>query len=230
MQLEVEAYKDFRIVRGDRIPGGVKRLAFESYLTGVQEEEVACAVQVQGHSQLALGLAAQAHRKSCTLFYAEPETNTYVYDQTAQLANVETHFFPRVQRQFDLEPLVNTYSNATGAHAFCISNPPPTFVNNLIDVVRTIEHEQPKEVWLLSGSGTTARALYEVWPDAQYNIVNMGFTEPTIPARVFSVREATPEPARNPPPYQSATYYDAKLWYFVKQHANPRALIWNMAG
>lgn len=89
---------------------------------------------------------------------------------------------------------------------------------------------QPKEVWLLSGSGTLARALHRAWPHAQFNIVNMGFTKPTIPARVFNVRENTEEEAYDKPPYPSANYYDAKLWHFAKKHASPGALVWNVAG
>ena len=32
------------------------------------------------------------------------------------------------------------------------------------------------------------------------------------------------------PPFPSAPTYDAKAWKFVKEHAKPNALFWNVAG
>ena len=31
------------------------------------------------------------------------------------------------------------------------------------------------------------------------------------------------------PPYPSEPTYDAKVWLFVKKHAKPGALVWNVA-
>jgi hypothetical protein len=49
------------------------------------------------------------------------------------------------------------------------------------------------------------------------------------PASLWSIPERLSEPARIPPPWPSASYYDAKIWQVLRMHAKPGDLVWNIA-
>jgi hypothetical protein len=48
-------------------------------------------------------------------------------------------------------------------------------------------------------------------------------------ARVFAANEKFAQRAKHPPPFPSAITYDAKVWRFMKRHASPGALFWNVS-
>jgi hypothetical protein len=93
---------------------------------------------------------------------------------------------------------------------------------------------QPKEFWTVGSSGTLNRSLQLAWPDAEAHVVSVGhkMSERQIGRAIFHrspYKFDRPVKPEDVPPYPSAITYDAKVWAFVKEHASPGALIWNVA-
>lgn len=89
---------------------------------------------------------------------------------------------------------------------------------------------EPEQAWVTAGSGTLARAMARAWPSADLHAVQVGMA-PHLPegATLWKAPERFDEPARGPlPPFPSVLSYDAKLWRFVLEHAQPGALVWNV--
>jgi hypothetical protein len=98
----------------------------------------------------------------------------------------------------------------------------------------------PRRVWLPVGSGTLTNAFHKVAPDTmELCCVDVHVLKPQdlrlqairlLPrVRYFSAEEDFSERAANRPPLPSNIHYDAKLWSFVKGHAQDGDLWWNVA-
>lgn len=107
----------------------------------------------------------------------------------------------------------------------------PEIRKALADVARAVPMK-PKEVWCIGATGTLACSLQDAWPDAQHNVVRICKEESADfgRAKIYDAQEQFSQKAKLPPPYPSVPEYDAKLWRYVKQHASPGALVWNVAG
>jgi hypothetical protein len=102
-------------------------------------------------------------------------------------------------------------------------------VDALTDVARDLPIV-PTEVWTVAGSGTLNRALQHAWPGATVHAVQIGARPKVGRAIVWAAPERFEHDAELPPPFSSCGNYDAKAWRFIKQHAQPGALFWNVAG
>lgn len=226
--LQIKRCGRFNVVRGDFIEGGIKRLVLEAIIPKIHQKVIACSVHSLGYSQYALGLAGLNNDKTIILFYAEKKNSQVdVFLKTQKLKNVRSYFFPKIKSQKSLDDTVKKYCEENSAYHLPIGFESKEFSEELKNLALSL-NINPPSIWLLSGSGTTARALSKAWPNTKFNIVNMGFTIPTIKAKVYQAREKPEVKALFPPPYQSASYYDAKLWYFVKKYGRKDALIWNI--
>lgn len=87
----------------------------------------------------------------------------------------------------------------------------------------------PREVWTVAGSGTLARALQRAWPGASFHAVRIGAAPDVGAATVHVAPERFERDAKAPPPFPSCSNYDAKAWQFIRRHASPGALFWNVA-
>lgn len=73
------------------------------------------------------------------------------------------------------------------------------------------------------------RSLERAFPKASVNAVRVG-AEPIVGrAKVWEAPERFEQEARSKPPFPSCSNYDAKVWQFIKRHASPGAVFWNVA-
>lgn len=225
-ELQIHEIERFKVVRGDLIQGGTKRLGLQRLLRQVSESKVVCAVDPRGHSGLALAYAAKMYGKQVTLFMAGSEINTYVTAELATMPHVTIRFLPDCQHQRDLAKVVTKYCDRHKAHFVPIGFDYKPFVLAMACEVEQLSIT-PHEVWVPVGSGTTLKALQRTWPGANFKTVNLGM----MPGKdcQFIVGEKPTETARSCPPWRAAPYYDAKLWPFIEQYASPEALIWVVA-
>lgn len=121
-----------------------------------------------------------------------------------------------------------TYCKTTGAQLLPFGLDHPDVINALADVARSLDIT-PAEVWSITSSGVLSRALQQAWPDAAFYGVRVGPEPNAGHATVFNAPEKFDQKSRVPPPFNSNIYYDAKAWRFVKEHASPGALFWNVA-
>ena len=121
------------------------------------------------------------------------------------------------------------YCEATGAQLLPFGLDTPAFIGALATVARALP-VKPSEVWCAAGSGVLSRALQVAWPEPRCFAVRVGAEPHVGTAQVFTAPERFEQDAKEPPPFPSCSNYDAKAWRFVRQHASPGALFWNVAG
>ena len=225
-KLLVHEIAGFRVVRGDLVAGGIKRLALELALVKVKESKVACAVHEFGHSGLALALAAEKCDKETHLFWVGKPNATYITEHLKSFSNIQSYFVDGFEKQHEMGNFVENWAKENKAFYLPIGFNCELFRNELINIAKeTIS--SPKEVWVTVGSGTTISCLREAWSSAKIKGVNLGFLNHDNVE--FTVHEKADEIAEEFPPYPSALFYDAKIWRFVKKYASKGAVIWNIA-
>jgi hypothetical protein len=104
----------------------------------------------------------------------------------------------------------------------------PGFIQALSDLARKLP-VKPHEVWTVAGSGVLTRALQQSWPAASFHAVQIGAVPKVGRASLYKAPETFEQNARTRPPFPSCGNYDAKAWRFIKSHASPGALFWNVA-
>lgn len=229
-KLQIHEHQGFWVVRGDLIHGGIKFLCLNEIFPEIDQSEIVYAGHQYGHAGLALGLAGLYHHKRVTLFFAGEPVEVPVFIETKNLKNVTCIFESNVTHQSKLLSIAKKYADEKNAYLIPLGFDFPAFNSSLIRLARSF-NVYPREVWVAGGSGTTSRCLAQVWPEAFLHTVNLGMmpcadmgTE-----NEYFVPEEPSQMAELSPPYPSSLYYDSKIWRFVREHANPGALIWNIA-
>jgi cysteine synthase len=220
----IEPCGPYYVVRDDQIAGGTKQRA----LVGLIEPgvEYVYATPAYGYAQIALAVAARSHGARATVFVAkrkQPHARTIEAKAAgATLIQVPYGYLSNVQAK------ARAYCAATGATLLPFGFDSPAFTARLAEAARALDY-RPAEVWVVVGSGTLYRALRSVWPDARFNVVQVGKAFSDDQARVFVAPETFEQDARQRPPIPSCSNYDAKVWQFLRQYAVPGALWWNVA-
>ena len=230
--LIIQYHDGFKVVRGDLYQGGIKcRVLTELLSEEIREKEVVYTGCYFGHSGFALGLAGLYTNKRVTLFLPAPERDTYIHRQVKSLNNVRCIVVDTALHQDGTVGEAKQYAERSGAHLLPVGFNYHPFTERLISLARSLDVD-PEEVWVSGGSGTTSRCLIEAWPKAKINTVNLGVrpnADMGTPYKIWTVSEKLNEESSDTPPYPSARYYDAKIWRVVREHAQPGALIWNIA-
>ena len=107
-----------------------------------------------------------------------------------------------------------------------------TVIASFIKVARALPVD-PQEVWTVGSSGTLNRSLQYAWPEAEVHVVSVGHTmkDHEIGTAIYHRSELKfdkPVKPEDAPPFPSAPTYDAKAWKFMREHASPGALFWNV--
>lgn len=214
------------VLRDDLIEGGTKVRVAPALLAS--NDEWVFAGPAQGYAQLALAIACQAAGKRAVFFTAQ---RNHPLPLTAQAMG---HGLRVIQvpygRISNVQAKARAYCAATGASFIGLGLLLPGMEAALTELAASLPID-PAEVWVTAGSGTLARACAAAWPAAAINAVQIGM-KPTLPpgCRHFIAPEPFSRPAQHPPPFPSATYYDAKAWRFARAlaHRSPRTLFWNV--
>ncbi len=214
------------MVRDDLVPGGTKARVVHHLFD--ERGEYVYAGPCQGFAQVALAYACREHGKRATLFCAArrvPHTRTV----EAVAAGAVVHQVPYGYLS-NVRAKAAAYCRASGACLLPFGLADPRMVGGIASVARQVV-PKPEEVWSVAGSGTLSLALQQAWPGAAVHAVMIGQRHSEIGrASLWTAPERYEQDAREPPPFPSCSNYDAKLWRFVRAHAAPRALVWNVAG
>jgi hypothetical protein len=212
------------IVRDDLIEGGTKRRVIDSILTGF--DEYVYASPAAGYAQCALAYGCKANDRRATIFVAK---RAELHKRTAEAKGAGAKI---VQIPFgylsNVQAKARAYAELTGACYIPFGFDSDVILDGLADVARTLL-VKPTEVWTVAGSGTLTRALQRAWPAARFFAVKIGSTPKAGTATVYDAPEKFEQDAKIKPPFPSCSNYDAKAWRFIKQHASPGALFWNVA-
>jgi hypothetical protein len=220
----VEEIDGILVVRDDRVPGGTKRRVLAPLLHA--GEEYVYASPAQGYAQVALAYAAQAAGARATIFVAKRATphkrTAEAHALGAKVMQVPHGYMSVVRTR------ARGYCEATGADLLPFGLDTPAVSEALADIARGL-NLSPREVWTVAGSGALSRALQRAWPEAVFHAVRIGAAPQAGRARLYQAPEAFEQDARQPPPFPSCSNYDAKAWRFIRTHAQPGALFWNVA-
>lgn len=214
------------VVRDDLLAGGTKVRALP-VLFG-DAEEYAYASPVYGYAQIALAHCAARLGKKAVVFCARRKTpharTMEAYNAGASVFQVSCGYMSVVKKR------ATDYCRETGAKLLPFGLDDPRFIAELSAVAeRALRGRDVREIWCAAGSGVLCRALELAFPQASINAVRVG-AEPVVGrAKVWFAPERFEQNARKQPPFPSCANYDAKVWQFIKQHATPGAVFWNVA-
>lgn len=224
--LAVDEIEGIRVVRDDRVLGGTKRRALDRLVAGIDAEELVYATPAYGFAQIALAGACRAAGKRATIFVAarsdrHPRTQLAA-DLGANIVEVKAGRLNVIQSR------ARKHCEETGAYLVPFGMDDEIFVDAMAQEIAALPGEAPTEVWCVAGSGTLTRALQRAFPDATHHAVQIGRDPDVGEAKLWKAPEAFEDDATDPPPFQSCSNYDAKAWRFIKEHASPGALFWNL--
>lgn len=212
------------VVRDDLLPGGTKRRVLAEVLPPAAEYVYAS--PAYGYAQVALAYVCRDLAAQATVFTAKrallhPRTRE-AQQAGAKVVLVPTGYLSNVQAK------ARAYAEQIGACYLPFGFDTPEMAAALTAVARPLP-VTPAEVWSVAGSGTLSRALQAAWPAVPCHAVQVGRVPAVGRAQLYTAPEPFERDATAPPPFPSCSNYDAKAWRFVREHARPGALFWNVA-
>jgi hypothetical protein len=233
--LYIETYKangtSVKVIRDDVLIAGTKQRAVIPYLQTLPDKELVYSGPSTGYGYIALAYGCHALGRRCTAFLqtSSQHKNTAM---TALATKLGANLFFVEDTLKVVQQQAEDYSVRADGYVVPFGFDNSVYQQLLADAIRVagVDIPQPRRMWLASGSGTLLKALHDVWPTTQYHVVQVGRNvvvdfECTVyksPLRFF---QAT----RERPPYPSVLTYDAKVWQFVKRHAEDGDYVWNVA-
>ncbi len=220
----IEEIDGIHVVRDDLLPGGTKRRVIPLLLGGA--EEFVYASPAYGYAQVALAYSCAAAGKRATIFTAKRKA---LFPLTAEAARAGAKIV-QVPHGYlsNVRAKARAYCEASGAMLLPFGLDCQQMLLGIADVGASLEIT-PAEVWTVAGSGTLTRALQLAWPQAEFFAVRIGAESDCGRATVITAPEEFAQPAKIRPPFPSCSNYDAKAWRFIRSHASPGALFWNVA-
>ena len=214
------------VVRDDLIEGGTKVRALP-VLFG-EESEYAYASPVYGYAQVALAYCAKRLGKYSIIFCARrgtPHARTLeAYNAGANVFQVDHGYMSVVKAR------AREYCAVSGAKLLPFGLDDPRFILELSNIVAdALSPYNVGQIWCAAGSGVLARSIEMALPDADVNAVRVGAAPTVGRSKVWVAPEKFEQDARDKPPFNSCSNYDAKVWQFIKRHAQPGAFFWNVA-
>lgn len=223
-KIEITKHDGIYVVRDDLMPGGTKRRIASQFMHAGQE--YVYATPAYGYAQWALALAAQEVGAIQTVFVAK-RSRLHPLTEKARKAGAKIVQIPHGYMS-NVRSKAKAYCETTGATLLPFGLDFQAFIDAIAEVARGVKFE-PKEVWSVAGSGVLTRGLQQAWPEADFHVVQVGAVPNAGRARVWKAPESFEQDAKHPPPFPSCINYDAKAWQFIRVHAKPNALFWNVA-
>lgn len=223
----IEAHEDIRVVRDDLLPGGTKMRYILPMMEARPEREFVYASPAYGYAQIALAHCAAMAGKRATVFTAKRK-DPHPLTMRAVRAGGRVVMVPHGYLT-NVQAKARIYAERSGAYLVPFGVEIPEAMAALAAVARQIE--APAEVWTVAGSGVLTRSLQQAWPSAAFNAVVIGKADSDIGrARRFVSPFRFDQECREAVPFPSSRWYDAKAWQFIRRHASPGALFWNVGG
>ena len=235
----VEEHEGIFVVRDDLLGYGSKIRSLD-YLIGHDvfskhvREFVFGGCPATGYAQISLPHVCSRYDKRAVLFMAKrSKDKLHPYQRKALELGADIRWVPNGMLTVT-KARAREYAAASSRERrlLPLGLEDPTVIACTIRVARTLDI-QPDEVWSVGSSGTLSRSLQLAFPRARVHVVSVGHTmKPHEYGRATLHRSSLrfdqavkPEDA---PPFPSVPTYDAKAWKFVREHASPGSLFWNV--
>lgn len=223
----VESHNGFNVVRDDLLPGGTKMRFILPMMEARPEREFVYASPAFGYAQVALAHCAALAGRRATVFTAKRKV-AHPLTVMASRAGARVVMVPHGYLS-NVQAKARMYAERAGAYLVPFGVEIPEAMTALVAVARAMP--TPCEVWSVAGSGVLTRSLQAAWPSASFHAVMIGKADSDIGrARRYVSPLKFEQETRASVPFPSSRWYDAKAWEFVRQHASPGALFWNVGG
>lgn len=230
---------NFNVVQEGYLIGGTKQRMIAPIIQNSTCSEFVYAGPVYGYAQIALSYVGKLFNKKVTLFVEKLERRWHLTNRALEfspnLIEVEQPA-PLKKVQGEAMKYVEKIKKEKGNDYICyisfgLIDDKDFLVKQLLEAVPN--GMNVKTMWLVIGSGTLLSALYEVFPNAFFNVVQVGkkvfFDQLDIKrTRLFISPENFNQIAEEQPPYETVATYDAKLWRFFKEFGQGDDYIWNV--
>lgn len=242
--------RKFNIIRDDFLPGGTKQRIMGDLLSNSSATEFVYAGPSFGYAQVALSFVAKHLGKKATLFIEKQKPMTSLtrrakeYGATvheisdrgrpALLKVVQERAGEYVEKiKKDKSILCNHYIELIPFGLYT-----PEFIESLAKQIKNalpteLIDKPPGKIWLAAGSATILNALYKVFPNTEFGIVQVGKT--IWPDQIDEARTTKYvsdqkfwEVAKIQPPYPTVKTYDAKIWKYVMEYGKSGDYVWNV--
>ncbi len=213
------------VLRGDKIRGGLKKLALLEYLPQLNHTNFAYAGTVFGSGGWALATACEELGYKCTLYIAKSKhTPDWIADlnpNTCTLVWVEPRPVEHIKSEIEI--------TRPDLYMLPLGFDDPAFIEATAKILKNLLSEQPHQIWLSALSGTLARATCLAFPETEIIVVSpVKHVGDCGHAKIIFAPEKFHHPAQTPPPYPACPYSCAKLWQFVDLHTPNGACIINV--
>jgi hypothetical protein len=239
------------VVRDDLLPGGTKQRASAPFIQDMINlgfNHFVYASPFAGFAQVALAYVCQILGVRSTIVCERDqrfaENQFHPFSLLAQSYGAKLIMVNSLKEAEGFAEAIGTHQNRTLKIPLGFDCPEFRFhLKNVIsDAFKNIERRtgRVKNLWMPVGSGTLVRTFLTAIPErVKFKCVNvrvLNNTDPRITAIVENPRieyfEA-PMPfhseATDFPDIPSNTFYDAKLWDFIKKYGRTRDVWWNVA-
>ena len=227
----MEEHEEFIIVRDDFLDGGSK-MRFADYLIHNEteiDEWVYGSSPATGYAQISLSCLCRKYGKKSVIFMADrAKDKLHEYQLRAIDSGATMKWVPNGMLSVT-EKRARDYvqEDPIKRRLLPIGFDHPSVIASVTRVARNMD-VSPTEVWTVGSSGTLTRGLQQAWPDASFHCVSVGHKGDYGRAKVYKCGIPFNRETKVKPPFPSAPTYDAKAWEFMKQHASPGALFWNV--
>lgn len=232
-------YDDVYVVRDDLIQYGSKVRFLDFYIKSLSPEikEIIYCSPATGYAQISLPVVCERYDKKAIIFSAKRDLNNlheyqrkglnegaiYKWIENGRLSVLKHHS----KKYVDKKPNERIKLPMGLEHSLVLES--------IVKVANECIKFKPSEIWTVAGSGTINRGLQLAFPDVPVHAVQVGhkLKERELGRAklwVSSYKFDKPVKKEDAPPFPSAPTYDAKAWSFIKEHAKPQSLFWNIGG
>jgi len=236
--------RKFNVIRDDYLIGGTKQRMLYGIMKNSTCTEFVYAGPVYGFAQIALSYAAKKLNKVAVVVIEKkrPLWNLTAYASQFNPRIIEVGYnasLKSVQRKAIDYVLESNKDNGEGYSClipFGLGGEEYTqYLSNQIKVAvpDVIIKNPPKTMWLVAGSATLLNALYKVFPDTFFKVVQVGKKVwkdqlEEHRTKLYVSKLKFQEDAKELPPYPSVKTYDAKAWEFISKYGENEDYIWNV--
>jgi hypothetical protein len=243
LKIDAKQDKTLHLIDDGELFGGTKMRFMLLYVSQIKKKEIVYAGPDSGMAQIVLGVAGLLFNKKVTIFVNTSKQLKYkpylVHFGMSQL-NINYDFSdnPKGRTLKETQTAAEEYCNAKdNKNRYCVPFGLLTdefitlFSNILTESLKDIQ--PPKRLWLVVGSGMILKTLQNVWPETDYQCVQVGKKVYEDQLRKNDTLYIAPEyftsKAIHQPPYDTIPWYDAKLWQFVLLNSKDGDYIWNVS-
>jgi len=226
MKIIVKQYKNIFIIRDDLLPFDSKQRAGIEYLQKLKEKEIIYVFSPNDIRQLALAQCGLEANKKIIIFTPLRNKNHKITKQVENFPNTKV-FAKKVNKLSELYKYAEKYNKDTpNSKLLNLGFFDNEFINIMAENINknwpeNIPKKIVKRMWLVSGSGILLNALYKVFPETEFKVVQVGhkIEEDKINKKrtdVITPSQEFEKEAGFIPPYLSSKTYNAKIWQYHK--------------